>query len=148
MNARWTLHQTLPAALDTLDDIAAIVLKAADRVGLSRQAAYRLRLAVDEIATNIVTHGYAEHALDGVIDVLAEGDDDELVITLEDDAPAYTPDLTATPESLDAPLEAREVGGLGLYLATLNVDEFRYDRIDNRNRHTFVVRRADSEKED
>lgn len=141
-------HHTLPATLDALDDIASIVLQAAAAAGLGRQATYRLRLAVDEIATNIITHGYGENDLRGEIDLAVEADADTLTVTLIDDAPAYEADLDATPESLDLPLEERKIGGLGLYLATLNVDDFRYERIDNRNRHIFMVNRSETDEED
>src|SRR5439155_1550196 len=48
---------TVPATMDALAEIAAFVLAEADAAGLGRQARYRLRLAVDELATNIIIHG-------------------------------------------------------------------------------------------
>ena len=41
--------------------------------------------------------------------------------------------------NLEAPLEERDVGGLGIFLARKNVDEFRYTYTDGRNRNTFVI---------
>jgi anti-sigma regulatory factor (Ser/Thr protein kinase) len=49
----------VPATLDSLAPLAAAVLTAARAAGLGRQAAYRLRLAVDELAANVITYGYA-----------------------------------------------------------------------------------------
>ena len=45
------------ATLEVLSSIGAFVMKAAENAGLDRRAAYRLRLAVDEMATNIIVHG-------------------------------------------------------------------------------------------
>jgi anti-sigma regulatory factor (Ser/Thr protein kinase) len=45
---------TVPATLDSLGPIADYVMAAAAAAGLDRRASYRLRLAVDEIATNIM----------------------------------------------------------------------------------------------
>ncbi len=53
---------TVPATLDSLAEIAAFVLAAADDAGLGRQARYRLRLAVDELATNTIIYGYPGRA--------------------------------------------------------------------------------------
>jgi anti-sigma regulatory factor (Ser/Thr protein kinase) len=45
------------------------------------------------------------------------------------------------PDDLDAPLENRVIGGLGVYLAIRNVDNFMYRHEDGRNHNIFVVKR-------
>jgi anti-sigma regulatory factor (Ser/Thr protein kinase) len=66
---------TLPGTLDSLEPIADLVLEQARAAGLDQKATYQLRLAVDEIATNIVVHGYLEHGRQGEIAVTAEVND-------------------------------------------------------------------------
>ncbi len=61
-----------------------------------------------------------------------------MTVVVEDTGRAYEP-ATLSPDDLDLPPEEREIGGLGLFLAQHNVDEFRYERLADRNRHTFVV---------
>ena len=58
---------------------------------------------------------------------------------LEDSAEEYDPTTRDVPDSLDLPLEERPIGGLGIFLTIRNVDSFRYERCDNRNRYTFVM---------
>jgi serine/threonine-protein kinase RsbW len=121
----------------------------ADFVGaLSRKAeltakqAYRLRLAVDEIATNVALHGYRD-ARRGVVDLEGGMDDERVWVRIEDDAPAFDPRSHDPGPLLAAPPTRREAGGLGLYLALRNVDAFTYDRVGGRNRNTlFIVRTA------
>ncbi|HXV96967.1 MAG TPA: ATP-binding protein, partial [Anaerolineae bacterium] len=60
---------TVPGTLDSLSVIGKYVLTAAATAGLDKKVSYRLRLAVDEIATNIITHGYDEANLEGVIKI-------------------------------------------------------------------------------
>ena len=127
--------------LDALEVIRAYVLAAAGKAGLDKKAAYRLQLAVDEIATNIVTHGYAEAGLEGMIDMWADLDEKALTISIEDTGVAYDPGLQSIDDK-DLPLEERQIGGLGLFLAIQNVDEFHYERVGERNRHTFIVNRT------
>lgn len=58
--------------LDSLGAIAQYVMAAAAAAGLDKKTSYNLRLAVDEIATNIVTHGYEEAAREGVLALRTE----------------------------------------------------------------------------
>ena len=132
---------TVSGTLESLETIREYIKAAATMAGLDRKAAYRLLVAVDEVATNIVTHGYAEAGLEGMVDVRAAIDEQTLRIVLEDRGAAYDPDLQS-PSDFDLPLEQREIGGLGLLLATRNVDEFSYERLGDRNRHIFVVNRT------
>ncbi len=131
----------LPGNLDALDSLARYVVQVATEAGLSRKAVYRLRLAVDEIVTNSVTHGYQDNNLDGQIEIWARIDETALTIVVEDTAPAYDPDLDRATTILKLPVEDRPIGGLGVFLAVHNVDEFTYERLGDCNRHTFVVKR-------
>lgn len=131
---------TLPGTLDSLAAIGKYVLAAASEAGLDKKAAYRLRLAVDEIATNAVVHGYEETGCDGPLDIWAQIDGAGLTIALEDTGPAYDPRATPAPDNLDRPLEERSIGGLGVLLANLGVDELGYERVGDCNRSIFIVR--------
>lgn len=133
---------TVPGTLDSLGAIAGYVKAASAAAGLGKKAAYRLRLAVDEIATNIITHGYAEAGLEGVVGLWAEIDEKTLTISIEDTGVAYDPRQRETPDDLDLPLEQRQIGGLGVYLAIQSVDKFLYERVGDRNRYTFIMNRT------
>jgi serine/threonine-protein kinase RsbW len=133
---------TLPGTLTSLSAISQYVLAAAADAGLDKKVAYRLRLAVDEIATNVILHGYNEAHRTGLLDIRAIIDEASLTILLEDTGATYQPDKVSRPTQLDQPLAERPLGGLGVYLAIQNVDKFLHERIGNRNRHTFVVYRS------
>jgi anti-sigma regulatory factor (Ser/Thr protein kinase) len=131
----------VPGVLASLSKIAEFIKVVSSEAGLHEKTAYRLRLAVDEIATNIITHGYLEANIEGVLELQATIDEKTLLISIEDTAKAFNPLKHTFPDDLDLPLEERKVGGLGIYLAIQNVDEFRYERVDGRNRNIFVVNR-------
>jgi anti-sigma regulatory factor (Ser/Thr protein kinase) len=135
----------VPGELDSLATIRRYVQAAAEQAHLEKQQAYRLGLAVDELATNIVTYGYADSAADGMIAVQATIDVRTLKITLEDTAHPFDPTQQDTPADLDMPLDERNIGGLGIFLALNGIDDFTYERVDNRNRNTLVVYRPESE---
>ncbi len=131
----------LPGNLDSLSAIGKFVNTAAAEAGLDKKIAYHLRLAVDEIATNIIIHGYEENGQSGDVMVLAETDLEFLVITLEDTSPPFDPrTLLTRPEHIDMPAEDRPIGGLGIYLSVENVDKFDYEYVAKRNRNIFMVK--------
>jgi serine/threonine-protein kinase RsbW len=136
--------KSFAGTLDSLGAIREYVTSAARTVGLDKKATYELSLAVDEIATNIILHGYEEAGRSGVLDVHVDMGDRQLTVTLEDDGQPFDPRQSKLPgnEDLDRPLDERPIGGLGLYLAFQGVDEFRYERAGGRNRNIFVVYRS------
>src|SRR5688572_26064921 len=96
---------TLPGTLDALPRIAAYVKAAAASAGLDKKATYCLRQAVDEVATNIIVHGYDEAGLSGDIVVDSRLEHGRLVVVLEDSARPYDPRTQPPPDDLDRPLE-------------------------------------------
>jgi serine/threonine-protein kinase RsbW len=136
-------QRSFPGTLDSIGRICDLVTEAAGAAGLDERAVYRLCLAVDEVATNIVLHGYEEAGREGALDVTVTVDDRAVTVTLEDDAAPFDPTARPLPtaEDLAKPVEERPIGGLGLMLAIGGVDELRYERLRERNRNVFVVRR-------
>ena len=131
----------VPGTVESLGPIREFVRSKAAEAGLDKKRAYRLQLAVDEIAANIALHGYEEQGLAGDIEVQAEVEPDRLLITLVDSAIPYDPYSRVMPADLDAPLQDRAIGGLGVFLAINNVDEFLYRFNDGHNHNIFVVQR-------
>ena len=65
-----------------------------------------------------------------------------ITIEIEDDGHAFNPLLDAPEPDLDAEVEDRTVGGLGIYLVRTMMDEVRYQRQQNKNCLTLVKRRG------
>ncbi len=131
----------VPGTLDSLSEIRDFVRTVAEQAGLDRKRAYRLLLAADEIATNIANYGYQNGTIKGDILLEARIDDEKLTVTLEDRSPPFDPFTHKPPDNLDSPLEDRPAGGLGIFLATENVDDYRYQYLNGCNHNTLVMRR-------
>ena len=129
--------------LDSLGKIREYVKSAAKEAGLEKKASYDLCLAVDEIATNIITHGYNDNGLEGNIYVETKIDEQSLTIYIEDTAIPFDPKKkeAVTQEDLQKSLEERPIGGLGIHLVQESVDEFIYEYKGDRNRNILVVNR-------
>lgn len=125
---------------ETLSRLRQYVVEVSEQVGLEKAAMHRLRLAIDEIATNIIVYGYAGRD-EGEIRVTTSIDDEFMTISLEDTGVPFDPTQRELPTDFDDPLEERDIGGLGIYLAINGVDDFRYERVGECNRNHFTVRR-------
>src|SRR5262245_36071438 len=139
----WIVEeQIFPGTLDALEPIRKYVQDAAQSAGLEHKAIYKLCLAVDEIATNVVVHGYEEAGLSGDLTIGASVDNNTLVIQLEDHGKPYDPNFHALPDAddLGQRLEQSAISGLGIYLALDGVDDLQYTSTDKSNMHRFVVR--------
>lgn len=133
---------TVYGKLDSLDLIRQYVKASAATAGLDKKASYRLCQAVDEIATNIICHGYKAAGREGVLDLWVNIDQKVLTIYLQDAGVTYDPRQALIPESeeLRLPLDERRIGGLGIYLALSSVDEFLYERVGTKNLSIFIVK--------
>ena len=97
-------------------------------------------LALDEVVTNIILHGYDDDA-DHEIRVTMAVEGGVLTIEVEDDARHFDP-LQAPPPDLDLPIEERPVGGLGIHLVRTLMETVEYQRRGGRNVLTMRKRIA------
>jgi anti-sigma regulatory factor (Ser/Thr protein kinase) len=130
--------RTFSGTLDSLAPVREYVADAARAAGLDGSSTYKLCLAVDEIATNVMLHGYEEAGLKGDIVVEAIQEPGRLVIRVLDQGRPYDPALASEPD-VQRPLLERQAGGLGLFLAKQGVDQLDYSSSDRGNIHTFIV---------
>lgn len=130
------------ATLDSLESIRNFLTAKGKMAGLDKNKIYKLCLAADEIATNIINYGYAKAGISNkIIDVIIQLDDEGITVTLEDTAVPFNPFDNKLPDDDDLakPLEERPIGGLGIMLAKENVDKYTYQFEDGKNRNIFRV---------
>jgi len=130
-------EKTFPGTLDSLAPVRAYVAEAGRAAGLDSAKIYNLCLAVDEIATNIVLHGYEEVGLKGDIAIEALQERGQLIIRVLDHGRTYDPDQVPNPD-LGNPLN-QQSGGWGLFLSKTGEDQFDYTSSDSGNVHLFVM---------
>lgn len=106
--------------------------------GLEGRPAMVLELAAEELGLNAMTHGRPA-GRDGVVECSIDSSCERglLRLVVEDDGPPFDPTAHETPD-VAAPLEAREIGGLGLHLVR-SMATVRHERIGDRNRVEVVI---------
>jgi serine/threonine-protein kinase RsbW len=113
----------ITAEVENLAVIRRFVEEAAMALEADPGAVPDVVLAVNEIATNVIVHGYRGQP--GIIEVEVGRMGDSLIVRVRDQAPAFDP-LDVPPPDLTLPLEMRPFGGMGVYLAKQLVDEMTH----------------------
>lgn len=115
----------------TLDAIEAHLLAA----GASEAEALQMRLVAEEIVTNIARCAWPE-GVDGQfqVELAAEANAAGLYVSLTtvDDGVPFDPTVEATPD-VNAELDDRAIGGLGMFLVREMTDTQRYARANDEN---------------
>lgn len=123
-----------------LVDATAFVEAFCARHGVGHPDAMRLTLVVEELFTNTVEHGHGGDC-EAPVHIALEARPEAIGLRYEDSAPAFDGLTVGEPASVDAPLESRTEGGLGLLLIRRFATHVRYEREDGRNRWWIVLPR-------
>lgn len=101
--------------------------------------ASEVKLAVEEVVSNIIHHGYRAGKA-GPIVLQCERIGERMTVTISDRGLSFDP-RNAVPADVDAPWETRQIGGLGWHLVKRVVDELSYETTsDGINRLVLVKR--------
>jgi anti-sigma regulatory factor (Ser/Thr protein kinase) len=99
--------------------------------GIAAVEQSRILIVLEELVTNLDKYGY-QNRTKGNAEVALQLDDARLTIEFADDGDPFDP-LTVPLPNLEAPIEERDVGGLGIQILRALADEARYHRVDERN---------------
>lgn len=105
----------IPSSLENLSLIRALVKTYLDIHHIESRDVFQLLSAVDELATNVVEHGYQYQSGDIIIEIQKNNDIVHLVV--EDNGFGFDEEKTS-----------KEEGGMGLFLAKAIADDFRIEK--------------------
>lgn len=132
---------TFPACFDSLADIGAFVIRAAEDAGLDEHRISQVELAVDEASSNIIEHAYGTEG-DGDIECTCRISDEGLTVILRDYGKPFDPQHVPEPD-LDAELQERKAGGLGLYFIRQLMDEINFEFTSGAGNILTMVKRKE-----
>jgi serine/threonine-protein kinase RsbW len=127
------------ADLAQLATIRAFVEQHAHALNVDAFEIYDLMLVVNEVATNIVIHGYRGQP--GAIEIELQQLGDAIEIRLRDQAPLFDPTRVPTPD-LTLPLHKRPLGGMGVHVTRELMDVMRYRVTPAGGNELTLVKRA------
>ena len=121
-------ERTITNELHSLESLTNASTNFLEDNSVDPQAVYRINLALEELITNTIKHGYDDYDPHN-IDVRLEVRDDEILATIKDDGHAFNP---VAPQQIantqKVSLEQRPIGGLGLQLIKKMLSEMVYRR--------------------
>jgi len=127
---------TRAAELESLQVFRDFIAECCARHAISHDTVLDLKLAVDEACTNIITHGYK--GIDpGSIILSFRIEPDRILVQITDFGHVFEPVAGPKPD-VEAALEDRELGGLGLYLIYQTMDNIDYQSSEDGNTLTFT----------
>jgi anti-sigma regulatory factor (Ser/Thr protein kinase) len=125
------LRLTIQNDLAELPRVSELARELLERCGAGERTVYATELALEEILSNVIRHGYQDGDRHEISLVLRVGEGG-VELEVEDDGREFDPTAAPAPE-LDRPLAERQVGGLGIHLLRTFVSEIRYERLGDRN---------------
>jgi serine/threonine-protein kinase RsbW len=115
------------ASLENVPHAIDCVNQSAKAVGFDDRTLNQIQVAVDEACANVIQHAYEGQEL-GDMEIRCFLEDDKFVVAVRDWGGSFDPNGVLDPD-VDAPLEDRCLGGLGLFLIRQFMDEatFSFD---------------------
>ena len=126
--------------LDELRKVNAAIEELAKEENWSPDVTFQIGLAVEELGVNIVNYGHDDDQTHE-IKIVISSEDEAVTVEIEDDGHAFNPLVDAPEPDLNAAVEERSVGGLGIHFVRTMMDEVHYQRQQDKNCLTLVKRR-------
>ena len=142
LNAGETTSETIVVELKNnlleIDRFARIADDFERRHQLSAETSHNVKVASDEILTNIISYAY-DDAKEHTIVVRLSLDEGKLTVEVEDDGRPFNPLNVLEPDTKQL-LEERPIGGLGIHLVRKLIDELEYRRQNDKNILTMKLK--------
>ena len=128
-----------PARLEHLPELVEFATQGGRESGADAAALHDIRLAVCEVCTNVVEHGYRGEAR-GSIAIEMTATAERLVVRIEDDAPVFDPSTLPAPDT-GSDWERRQPGKVGWHLVYSVMDEVRHEPRGERGNVVILAKR-------
>jgi serine/threonine-protein kinase RsbW len=124
-NASYKLR--IPNQTDNLEIIRNFVSGIARKAGFKEEAVNKIELAVDEACSNVIEHSYQKDE-NQHIDIAVRIDYQKLIVIVTDHGKSFDFSRVGAPDMKQYLAELR-VGGLGIYLMKMLMDEVEYQSV-------------------
>lgn len=132
----------LPAEMQRMDEYRAFVLDKADKAGLPEAMHGKLELILEELLVNVVSYAYPDG--DGEVQIsCVDTGDGQFGLSIRDWGPAFDPLKDAREPDLEAGVDDRPIGGLGIFFVKEMSDGVTYERDGDANVLTILFNLPD-----
>jgi anti-sigma regulatory factor (Ser/Thr protein kinase) len=106
--------------------------------GLAPEVEQSFSVVLDDLLNNIVSYAF-DDGEEHFIDVILSTDGQRFIVSVTDDGVEFDPFMRREPD-VEANIEARQIGGLGIHLIRNLMDDYSYRRVNGRNVTTLMKR--------
>ena len=131
------MHLRVENRHDELDRVSVAVEEFAEEAEWPLDLVFKVNLALEEIVINVMNYGHEDGLHE--IDISLVTDEESLTIEVVDDGRPFDPLNDAPKPDVNAELEDRNIGGLGIHLVSKMMDDVRYRREEGKNHLTLVT---------
>ena len=121
---------TIDATVENLPVVTEFITSSLEEKDCSMKTIMQMELVIEEIFVNVASYAYRPNV--GLVTICKEFEPESIVISFIDRGVDYNPLKHQDPD-INAELEDRDIGGLGIFLIKKNVDEISYERKDGQN---------------
>ncbi|MDZ4164073.1 MAG: ATP-binding protein, partial [Smithellaceae bacterium] len=127
----------VPAEMGYLRELLAFVASCAERSGFGQTRLREIELVMEEILVNIFNYAYPDRKGDVGI-ACRSADDGKLLVEITDQGIPFDI-LSLNDPDLQAGIEERNIGGLGVFFVKQLIRDIRYRRESGRNILTLTI---------
>lgn len=142
----FLVQYKVKAVMESVPAATKHIARAAKEVGFDEHALYQIELAIDEACANVVEHAYPGEE-QGKMEIScyldsSPGTGQAFFIRVRDWGTGFDPCTVEKPD-VDAPLEDRDLGGLGLFLVRQVMDGIKFSFDPRRGNDLLMFKRLE-----
>ena len=131
------LHLKVETRQDELDRVSAAIEDFGMEADWPLDLVFKVNLALEELVLNVMNYGHDDGLHE--IDITLVSEENSLTIEIVDDGRPFDPLNDAPIPDVNAELEDRSIGGLGIHFVRKMMDDVRYRREEGKNHLTLVT---------
>ena len=124
---------TVDATIENMNTVTAFVDDFLDEIACPMKSKIQINIVIDEIFGNICHYAYKDSVGAVTVSVESGNTPKAVFLTFTDNGIPYNPLETEDPD-ITLSSEERKIGGLGIYLVKKNMDEMKYEYVNQQNR--------------
>ena len=130
---------TVDAKTENLHQIFDFLTGELEKLGCEKKTIRQCKLCAEEIFMNISSYAYHPEigSVSITLDTVGSPYPVKLIFSFSDTGKPFDPLSTDAPD-INAPLDERQIGGLGIFLVTTTMDDVSYEYKDGKNVLTIV----------
>ena len=126
------IEKDFDAKKENIKDMLSFIAEFGEQHSFPKTFLNKLAIVGDEIFSNIVIHGYKNEGGSILIRLSFNDETKDFVLSVIDEAVAFN-QLEVDNKAYDANKDIDRVGGLGILIVKTIMDEYAYDRINDKN---------------